>query len=98
MSRELQIIYVCVSQFYSISDLYNDLREYREKYAVNDHGMPNPDAKRYLLLFLVLKLKEKRTSRRAEFNRLFLFDKAQSRRFHDPPGLACSPQASPLTM
>jgi len=26
--------------------LYNDLREYREKYAINDHGMPNPDKKR----------------------------------------------------
>lgn len=26
--------------------LYNDLREYREKYAINDHGMPNPDAKK----------------------------------------------------
>ena len=27
--------------------LYNDYRVYREKYANGDHGVPNPDAKKY---------------------------------------------------
>ncbi len=31
------------------------MREYREKYAINDHGMPNPDAKK-LLIFIQFKL------------------------------------------